>query len=51
MHFINEEKFSEALEKINSLKTELKKDFLYKYCHILMRHQPSTFFTSIMKIN
>jgi hypothetical protein len=39
MSLINEEKFAPALEEINSLKTEVKKDLLYRYCHIFMRHE------------
>lgn len=42
LHFLNEENYKKAIENLKFLKGERVLDFIYSYCHILMRHEPGS---------
>ena len=44
LHYLNEENYKKAIEHLKQLKPNQVLDFIYKYCHILMRHEPGKFF-------
>lgn len=39
-HHLNEQDFGGALGLIEKMDVDKQADVLYKYCHLLMRHQP-----------
>jgi hypothetical protein len=43
-HHLNEQEYGTALSLLKKLALDAQCEFLYKHCHVLMRHQPEETF-------